>query len=105
MDEEGAPDLTDLCAELAGELDEVTGTSDGDAAVYVRGGVVFARVSGSALEVRLPADIAEAAARTTDTFPMDESGWIRFAPTTAERHVTDRAEAWFVTAWRHAESG
>ena len=53
--------------------------------------------------MRLPADIAEAAVRTSDTSMVPgETGWIRFAPQGRERHVTDRASAWFQTAWRHA---
>jgi hypothetical protein len=31
-----------------------------------------------------------------------ERGWIRFTPSSDERHVADRAEAWFRTAWRRA---
>jgi hypothetical protein len=53
--------------------------------------------------VRLPTEIAAAALRTPDTAPdPDDRGWVRFSPTTAEGHVTDRAAAWFRTAWRHA---
>ncbi len=104
MTNEAAPDLAGLCAELADELDEVSSSADGDAIVYERGGAAFARVTPSTLEVRLPADIAEAALRTTDTTSGRETGWIRFQPVDHERHVTDRAAAWFQTAWRHAAS-
>lgn len=103
MTNDGAPDLAGLCAQLADESDEVSSSADGDATAYSRGGVAFARVAGSRLEVRLPGDIAEAALRTPDTARADERGWITFTPADAERHVTDRAEAWFYTAWRHAE--
>ncbi len=92
-----------LAAELATELGEVSATGDGGVVAYQRGGVVFARVSADALEVRLPGDIAEAAVGTTDTAMVPgETGWIRFAPKGRERHVIDRASAWFQTAWRHA---
>ena len=103
MTNDGTPDLAGLCAELADELDEVSGSADGDAVAYRRGGAVFARVSGSTLEVRLPTDIADAALRTPDTAldPADR-GWVRFTPADDEHHVTDRATAWFHTAWRHA---
>ena len=57
----------------------------------------------SHLEVRLPTDIAEAALRTPDTaLDPDDRGWVRFTPAEAERHVGDRATAWFQIAWRHA---
>lgn len=64
--------------------------------------MVFAHVSSAGMEVRLPADIAEAALRTPDTAATAERGWVRITPPTDERHVSDRATAWFHTAWRHA---
>lgn len=92
-----------LAAELAVELGEVSSAGDGGVVSYQRGGVVFARAAADALEVRLPGDIAEAAGRTPDTVSIPgERGWIRFTPRGRERHVTDRATAWFQTAWRHA---
>ena len=100
---DGAPDLAGLCAELADELDEVSSAADGDVVAYARGGAVFARVAGSTFEVRLPADIADAALRTPDTaLDPEDRGWLRFTPTDDERHATDRAAAWFQTACRHA---
>jgi len=103
MTDDGAPDLAGLCADVASELDEVTSSPDGDSLTYRRGSVPFARVSGSMLEVRLPADIGEAALRTPDTTTIaGESSWVHFTPRDEGRHVTDRAEAWFRTAWRHA---
>ncbi len=102
MTNDAAPDLAGLCADLAEELDEVAGSADGDGVAYARGGVVFARVSSSTLELRLPADIADAALRTTDTAVGGEPGWVRFSPEDSERHVIDRAAAWFQTAARHA---
>jgi len=100
---DGGPDLMVLAAELAAELGEVRVTGDGGIVSYERDGVIFARVSADVLEVRLPGDIAEAAARTPDAAVVPgESGWIRFSPQGRERHVTDRASAWFQTAWRYA---
>ena len=107
MTNDGAPDLAGLCADLADELtdelDEVSSSADGDVVSYARGGAVFVRVSSSSLEVRLPADIADAALRTPDTaLDPDDRGWVRFTPKDSERHAVDRAAAWFQTAWRHA---
>ena len=102
MTDDGAPDLAGLCADVASELDEVSSSPDGDTLTYRRGSVTFAHVSRSTLEVRLPADIGEVALRTPDTTTADAAGWVRFTPSDAERHVTDRATAWFQTAWRHA---
>lgn len=102
MTNDAAPDLAGLCADVAEELDEVSASEDHEGVAYSRHGTVFARVRGSMLDVRLPADIAEAALRTTDTVAGRGAGWVRFAPTSAERHVLDRATAWFQTAWRYA---
>ena len=97
-----ALDLVALCAEVAADLGEVSTIAEAGTTAYVRGAQTFARATATTLEVRLPADIAEAAMRTPDTAASDERGWIRFTPGDAARHVTDRAEAWFRTAWRHA---
>jgi hypothetical protein len=98
------PDLMVLASELASNLAGVSTESDGGRVSYRRGDTVFARVSADALEVRLPEDIADAAERTPDTVLIPgQLGWIRFAPRGSERHVTDRATAWFETAWRHAD--
>jgi hypothetical protein len=97
------PDLADLCSELADELDDIAVTSEGDGVAYARGGPVFARVSSSTMQVRLPVDIAAAALRTPDTtLDPDDGGWVRFSPGADAQHVIDRATAWFQTAWRHA---
>jgi hypothetical protein len=70
---------------------------------YLRDGTLFAVAGPGRLEVRLPADIADAALRTPDTGPGSEGGgWVVFRPRSAEPHVGDRARAWFITAWRYA---
>ena len=98
------PSLDDLTNGLAEELEGVQVSAEGDVSSYARGAVTFARASSRLLEARLPEDIAEAALRTSDTAAIPgEPGWIRFTPTNDERHVADRAEAWFLTAWRHAD--
>jgi len=103
MTDNAAPDLAGLCADLAAELDEATSSTDGDVTAYARGDVIFARIAGPRLEVRLPTDIAEAALRTPDTaLDPDDRGWLRFTPADSERHVIDRATAWFQIGWRHA---
>jgi hypothetical protein len=108
-----------LAADLAADLADVTSEGDGGVVTYRRGATVFARVSPDALDLRLPADIAEAALRTPDTAPADVPGrpagpppaapaalgWVRFSPHGRERHVMDRAAAWLHTAWRHAGGG
>jgi len=103
MDEGPGPDLMVLVADLAAESDDVSSSGDEGIVSYRRGTVLFARVSADALEVRLPADIADAALRTPDTAAIpSDAGWLRFSPRGRERHVVDRATAWFQMAWRHA---
>lgn len=103
MTTDSGPDLMVLAAELTAELGETTAEGEGGVVSYRRAGRVFARVSADAVDVRLPADIAEAALHTPDTVALPgEPGWLRFEPRAHERHVSDRAEAWFRTAWRHA---
>src|SRR5688500_14295634 len=100
-----ASGIGELLASIAPFLDDVVASEDvaSGVTVYRRGEREIARMDGRSMEVRLPPDIAEAAIRTPDTVAMgDEQGWVRFTPTSAERHVADRAEAWFRTAWRHA---
>lgn len=92
-----------LVADLAAESDDVSSSGDEGIVSYRRGAVLFARVSADALDVRLPADIADAALRTPDTAAIPgDVGWLRFSPRGRERHVVDRATAWFQMAWRHA---
>lgn len=95
-------DLAAFCMEVAADLDDISTVSEGGTTTFQRDTAAFARASEAQLDVRLPADIAEAALRTPDTATTDERGWIRFTPADAERDVTDRAEAWFRTGWRHA---
>lgn len=103
MTNDGAPDLAGLCSGIAEESGDVALSSEGDDVAYARAGALFARVSGSTLQVRLPVDIAEAALRTPDTtLDPDDRGWVVFAPGPDAQHVADRATAWFQTAWRHA---
>lgn len=94
--------LDGILERVAAELEEAAAARADDGTTWSRAGTPFARLHRGGLDVRLPDDIAEAALRTPDTRRLDDGGWLRFTPSTRERHVTDRAEAWFVTAWRHA---
>jgi hypothetical protein len=105
MSQDAASRIGELLASIAPFLDDVVVEEDVVRAVtvYRREEREIARMDARALEVRLPPDIADAAIRTPDTVAIGgEPGWIRFTPTSSERHVADRAEAWFRTAWRHA---
>ena len=94
-------DLDGLLATLAGEADDVQVNEGGE---YVHGGQLFAvRPSPGVVELRLGAEIAEAARRTPDTQPSGRGeDWVRFAPTDLDAHAIDRIGAWFRVAWRLA---
>jgi hypothetical protein len=105
VSEPGDPILDEVKV-LLEELDDVVAEPDPEApgtTRYRRGARVFARTAPGRLEVRLPADITDAALRTSETSGVAGSpGWLRFAPTADRRDVRDRVAAWFRTAWRHA---
>ncbi len=71
---------------------------------YARDGVVFAtRPSADVIELRLGAEIAEAARRTPNVQPSARGDeWVHFAPAAWDAHAADRLEAWFRVAWRAA---
>ncbi|HVM30705.1 MAG TPA: hypothetical protein VM305_08080 [Candidatus Limnocylindrales bacterium] len=94
--------LSSLAAELA-EVSELT--SDGQVE-YRRGDAVFAAVpTPSAVELRVGAEIADAARRTPDTIPSSRGEeWVHFAPAEWDKHAADRLEAWFQVAWRTARN-
>ena len=105
MDDE-AMDPVDLLDELVGEAADVDVASTGDGFEYSRAGRAFVARSGSGLvEIRLGADIGEAALRTPDTSNSTRgSDWVLFAPHYWDEHALDRLEAWFRVAWRMAGS-
>jgi hypothetical protein len=94
--------LGDLLADL---LDEAGGVETPASRQYARNGVTFAIRSGEEqIELRLTADIAEAALRTPDAHPSSHGeDWILFSPPTWDDHAQDRLGAWFRVSWRLAE--
>ena len=95
--------LADLFTALAAKLGEVKTELRGDLAEFRRGDVRFATVNDAAAELRLHPEIAEAARRTPSTAGSERGpDWVRFAPPVVDRHALDRAEAWFLSAWRAA---
>ena len=94
--------LGDILAELLDEADDIQTLATRE---YARDGVAFAqRTDEEVMEIRLGAEIAEAAMRTPDTQPSSRGAdWVRFAPKTWDDHARDRFAAWFRVAWRMAE--
>jgi len=95
--------LEELLTAAAEELDDVTVSTDGDASTWSAAGRPFATLSGEWAEFRLDPMVARAALRTADTSPsMRGPEWVIFAPSTMDDPSIDRAEAWFLSAHRHA---
>ena len=91
--------LDELLRDLLVETPDVT-EKRGE---YSRDGVVFAaRPTPNAVEVRLGADIAQAAMNTGHTGPSPRGDdWVRLeTPDWSAAH--DRLEAWYRVAWRLA---
>jgi hypothetical protein len=84
---------------LLDEAGDVTTPTGGE---FARDGIVFAvRPAEDVFELRLGAEIAEAAMRTPDTGTSNRGpDWVRFAPPNWDDMAFDRLEAWFRVAWR-----
>ena len=101
--------LRELLATAAADLGDA-GTStalDGEVS-WSRAGEPFAVLRGDsgAAEFRLDAAVAAAAARTPDTSPSPRGpGWVLFRPASLDAHGSDRAAAWFVSAYRRIRRG
>jgi len=95
--------MADLFAALAPKLDEVNAEVRGEVTEYRRTDVRFAVVDADGAELRLQQEVAEAASRTPSATPSRRGPeWVRFAPPEVDGHALDRAEAWFLSAWRAA---
>jgi hypothetical protein len=94
------------------ELLSATGREVGADSFALSGGVEFRRhgrpfasSAGNVAEMKLDPEIAEAALRTPATSPSARgSGWVRLAPGEADEMASDRAKAWFLSAWRAADA-
>jgi hypothetical protein len=95
--------LDDIFAAAAEDLADVTRESAGGGATWSTGGRAFASLTGSTAEFRLDPLVAGAAVRTPDTRPSERgSDWVRFSPGALDDGAVDRAEAWFLSAYRRA---
>lgn len=70
---------------------------------WSRGGVAFAILGPTGIEIRLDPAIAAAASRTPDTAPSPRGReWVRFNPRDLDAHAVDRLRAWLDLACRRA---
>ena len=97
--------MVERISELVAELGNVTEQRTPSGYEFGREGTPFAirELPTDVIEMRLGADVAEAAMRTPDTAPSSRGpDWVRFAPATWDKFATDRLDAWFRVAWRLA---
>lgn len=98
--------MTDSLSTILEQLASEAGAESrktGGSVEYTNTGNVFAVSDSGGVELRLLADIAEAARRTPDTSESARGDdWVRFTPREWDDHARDRLEAWFRVAWRFA---
>ncbi|HET9082968.1 MAG TPA: hypothetical protein VFN41_01090 [Candidatus Limnocylindrales bacterium] len=79
------------------------GTDEDGATAWSYGGTVFALLSadGASASFLLDPIVANAAARTPDVKRSRRGdGWVDMTPKVIDRHVYDRARAWFLSGHR-----
>jgi hypothetical protein len=97
------PALPATVAEVIVDLPESRSQSVDGVVTWSRGGVAFAALARSGIEIRLDGPIAAAATRTPDTAPSPRGlAWIRFSPRDLDAHAVDRLRAWLELAYRRA---
>jgi hypothetical protein len=98
-----AADFAELFHELSGDLDGVTTTDVDGGTEYRRADQPFASALAGVAEFRLDPEVAEAARRAPASSASRRGpSWVCFAPPALDRFAFDRAEAWFLSAWRAA---
>jgi hypothetical protein len=105
MTDEPASDLTllDVLSSAAEGLPGIGAEERGDSLRWSAGSVLFATLEGGRSEFRLDPLVARAALRTPDTSASARGEeWVMFAPSVLDDGAVDRAEAWFLSAHRHA---
>jgi len=103
--DEPASDLTllDVLTSAAEGLPGIETEGRGDALRWSGGDVLFATLEDDRAEFRLDPLVARAALRTPDTSASPRGPeWVIFAPSVLDDGAVDRAEAWFLSAHRHA---
>ena len=94
--------LDDLLTELLEDIADVTTSATRE---YAHNGKPFAHRTGeNTIDLRLGAEIGEAALRTPDTHPSRRAqDWISFTPRQWDEMAADRLRAWFRVASKLAD--
>ena len=95
--------LEDVLSAAAEGLGDVVAGAATDGMTWTRYGAPFAWLGGTRAEFRLDPLVARAALRTPDTTASARGpDWVAFAPGIVDEGAVDRAEAWFLSAYRRA---
>jgi hypothetical protein len=95
--------LEDVLVAAALDLEGLATGRDGGTTTWSMAGSTFATLTGARAEFRLDPLVARAALRTPDTAPSTRGPeWVAFAPDVLDDGAVDRAEAWFLSAFRRA---
>jgi hypothetical protein len=95
--------LVEVLVDAAEGLTGIVVDASGATTTWAAGPSVFATLAGDRAEFRLDPAVSAAALRTPDTAPSPRGGdWIAFQPLVIDDHALDRAEAWFLSAYRRA---
>ena len=108
MTDDPGSDLTllDVLTSAAEGLPEIAAEASDEVLRWSARSVLFATLDGGMAEFRLDPLVARAALRTPDTSPSTRGEeWLAFAPSVLDDGAVDRAEAWFLSAHRHALKG
>lgn len=106
MAEVGRSELQAYIEDVAAELPDVSAREEPAGIRYEAGGVPFALVGRDRASFRLRPDVAGAATRTPNVRLSDRGPeWVELAPVELDRFALDRAESWFVSAYRYAAEG
>ena len=98
--------LRDVLTAAAEELPDLRRVDMAQTATWAVGPTIFATLDQARAEFRLDPMVAGAALRTPDTEPSTHGpDWVAFAPPTLDDEAVDRAEAWFLSAYRRAAGG
>lgn len=95
--------LAELFAEAASSVGVVDRREAAGGFEYLVDGRQFAALARDTAEFRLDPLVGRAALGTADAMPSSRGpDWVAFRPAELDRFASDRATAWFLSAWRHA---
>jgi hypothetical protein len=95
--------LVEVLDEAGSTVDRVDRRDSDGAVEFLVDGRPFAALAGDTAEFHLEPVVARAALGTPDTVASPRGpDWVAFRPLELDRFATDRATAWFLSAWRRA---